>query len=297
MSCVLDNCQYTNIDGYKINYVDLGKNEPAILFLHGIPVNMFLWRKIIPCVSNYARTIAFDMIGAGKSDKPLDINYDLKTYTYFLKKFIEALNLKNVILVGTDLGLMTTLNYAMANEENVRALIMFEGIFQPVDKALKNMPISSKFMLKLMGINKIAKKAIVDKGEDTLEKMLSMLTIRRLTSEEIKAYKEPFSDKLVRKKVWFEGVGPNAIRPVSKSPGDLTDLIEKYSIKLCTSKIPKMLLYADPGSAVNKKTLIYAKENLSNLETVYIGNGKHFLPEDQPENISNAIIDFYKRLI
>ncbi|MDP4182793.1 MAG: alpha/beta fold hydrolase, partial [Bacillota bacterium] len=64
---------FVTINGYKILYLEAGTKEPVILLMHGIPTNTYIWRNVIPRLSSAARVIAIDMIGFGKSDKPVDI--------------------------------------------------------------------------------------------------------------------------------------------------------------------------------------------------------------------------------
>ena len=59
--------------GKSMSYVDEGRGDP-IVFLHGNPTSSYLWRNIIPYLTDKARCIAPDLIGMGKSDKP-DIAY------------------------------------------------------------------------------------------------------------------------------------------------------------------------------------------------------------------------------
>ena len=54
--------------GKKMAYVEEGEGDP-IIFLHGNPTSSFLWRNIIPHVSQLGRCIAPDLIGMGDSDK------------------------------------------------------------------------------------------------------------------------------------------------------------------------------------------------------------------------------------
>ncbi|MFP4016193.1 MAG: haloalkane dehalogenase [Halanaerobiales bacterium] len=284
--------QYLTIDGIKMHYVDTGGSKPTVLFLHGLPANLYLWRNIVPRVSQHARAIAIDMIGFGKSDKPFHIEYNLENYTYFLEAFIKELDLKNIIIVAMDLGLMIGLNYAMSHESNIKGIVMFEGFFQPADEVFKNMSLSSRIIMKIFKNQRIAEKAFVEKGDKSVGDMISMMTRRKLSQDEMQHYQESFADKLVRRKVWMEGIGPNTIYPYSKSAGDIADLINQYSAKLIYSDIPKLLLYANPGATVRKKAVKKARENINKLTVKYIGKGKHFLPEDQPENIAEAIIGF-----
>jgi haloalkane dehalogenase len=64
---------FVEAHGSQIHYIDEGKGEP-ILFLHGNPTSSYLWRNIIPHLTDNARCIAPDLIGMGKSDNQ-DIEY------------------------------------------------------------------------------------------------------------------------------------------------------------------------------------------------------------------------------
>ncbi|NAS11966.1 alpha/beta fold hydrolase [Poritiphilus flavus] len=62
---------YLNVeDGLRLHYLDEGDNTNAtVLLLHGEPSWSYLYRKMIPVLSNNFRVIAPDLIGFGKSDK------------------------------------------------------------------------------------------------------------------------------------------------------------------------------------------------------------------------------------
>ncbi|MEQ8190896.1 MAG: haloalkane dehalogenase [Candidatus Eremiobacterota bacterium] len=288
--------RYVTVNNLKIHYVEAGTGEPSVVLLHGIPVHAYLWRNVIPHISPCGRTVAVDLIGSGKSDKPLDIDYNPETYTEFLKNTFEALNLNNIILVGMDLGLIVGLNYAAHNEGNIRGIVMFEGFFMPADMIFKQMPLSARIIMRLLRIKKIAEYAIVNKGEQAVKDMLTMGMVRKPSQKEIEIYQAPWRDKKVRKKVWLEGTGPNTITSLSVRPGDVADVINRYSSWLRHSTVPKLLLYGEPGSAIRKQGVSMAEKYFDSLQVKYTGKGKHFLPEDEPENIGHAIADFYLSL-
>ena len=52
----------------EMSYVDVGSGDP-IVFLHGNPTSSYLWRNIIPYVSNQGRCLAPDLVGMGESGK------------------------------------------------------------------------------------------------------------------------------------------------------------------------------------------------------------------------------------
>jgi haloalkane dehalogenase len=286
---------YVSIHGSRIHYVEAGDQEPPVILLHGIPTHSYLWRNVIPHIAAVARTVAIDFIGFGKSDKPLDIEYDLPTYARYFEGLIEALQLNNPIIVAMDLGLMVALHYAMQHEPNVKGLVMFEGFFQPMDFAFYNLPRLAQINLRILHVNPIAELLLV-KNDKVVTSTLKFGTLRKLSDIELEAYQAPFVDPAVRRKVWLQGVGPTRIGPKSDRPGDTINLINRYAAALPQSRIPKLLLYGTPGMVVRQRAVVVARAQIDQMRIEPIGSGKHFLPEDQPENIGQQIVKFYARI-
>ena len=66
------NSKYLSIDGLRMHYIDEGSGE-CILLLHGEPSWSYLYRKMIPLLTaKRYRCVAPDLIGFGKSDKPVE---------------------------------------------------------------------------------------------------------------------------------------------------------------------------------------------------------------------------------
>jgi len=93
---------YVEIDGLRIHYVDEGKGE-VVLCLHGVPAWSFLYRKVIPPLATRHRVIAMDFPGFGRSDKFTEAGeYTFRTHHDILVKFINALGLDRITLIGLD---------------------------------------------------------------------------------------------------------------------------------------------------------------------------------------------------
>lgn len=96
--------KYVEIEGLRMAYVEHGSGAP-ILCLHGEPTWGYLYRHMIPPLAQAGRVIVPDLIGFGRSDKPVAANaYSYKAHARWLRKFIEALDLKEVTLVCQDWG-------------------------------------------------------------------------------------------------------------------------------------------------------------------------------------------------
>jgi haloalkane dehalogenase len=96
--------RYVEIEGLRMAYVESGAGDPVLL-LHGEPTWSYLYRRMIPALSSIGRVIAPDLIGFGRSDKPVLPNaYTYKSHVRWLRSFIRALELDRITLVCQDWG-------------------------------------------------------------------------------------------------------------------------------------------------------------------------------------------------
>jgi len=122
-------------EGLRIAYVDAGPAgaDRVFLCLHGEPSWSFLYRRMIPVfLETGARVIAPDLLGFGRSDKPVEqSNYSFDFHRNYLIALIERLDLKHVTLVVQDWGglLGLTLPIVPGFEERIeRLVVMNTGI-------------------------------------------------------------------------------------------------------------------------------------------------------------------------
>lgn len=121
---------YVEIDGMKMHYVDAGdKNGEVILMLHGQPTWSFLYRKMINQLAPLGyRCIAPDMIGMGKSDKPIQMQYH--TYDKHCENqlaFIKKLGLKNITVFIQDWGSVIGMRLVGENPELFSRVVLANG--------------------------------------------------------------------------------------------------------------------------------------------------------------------------
>jgi haloalkane dehalogenase len=96
--------KYVEVEGLRMAYVEHGSGDP-ILLLHGEPTWGYLYRHMIPPLAEVGRVVVPDLIGFGRSDKPVATNaYSYKAHVRWLRKFVTALELKNITLVCQDWG-------------------------------------------------------------------------------------------------------------------------------------------------------------------------------------------------
>ncbi|RLD21067.1 MAG: haloalkane dehalogenase [Bacteroidetes bacterium] len=280
--------KYIDINGSKIHYIDEGEGNP-ILFLHGNPTSSYLWRNIIPYLQPIGRCIAPDLIGMGKSDKP-DIKYGFQDTYDYLEAFIDSLGLKNITLVIHDWGSGLGFHYANTHRDNIKGIAFMEAMVKPL--TWKGMPSASLRMafrmMRTPGIGWL----MISVANMFVKKLIPDMIVRKLSKEEIDYYEMPFPTIASRKSV---RVWPIEV-PLDGNPKHTYEIIKAYGEWLKESSIPKLFFYAHPGAIILKDTVEYIKSNFSNMKTVDIGKGLHFIQEDNPHQIGEEIAKWYNEI-
>ena len=120
-------------EGIRGHYLDEGNpnSDEVFLLLHGEPTWSYLYRKMIPgFVDTGARVIAPDLLGFGKSDKPVsEDTHNFEFHRNYLLGLIEHLDLNNITLVVQDWGGLLGLTLPQAMKARFkRLLIMNTGL-------------------------------------------------------------------------------------------------------------------------------------------------------------------------
>ncbi len=117
-------------DGLRVHYVDEGAvGDQLVLMLHGEPTWAYLYRKMIgPAVAAGFRVVVPDLVGFGRSDKPLDRDdYSYAAQVAWMRQWIEALDLKGMILACQDWGSLIGLRLVAEMPERFAGVALSNG--------------------------------------------------------------------------------------------------------------------------------------------------------------------------
>lgn len=272
--------------GRNMAYVDEGEGDPVV-FLHGNPTSSYLWRNVIPHVKPFGRCIAPDLIGMGDSDKLADSGPDSYRFVehrryldeFFLKMGIE----KNVVFVVHDWGSALGFDRACRHGESIKALVYMEAIVQPLNWS--DWPEKAQNMFRRL--RSAEGEEIILKENAFVEKILPSSILRKLSQAEMAEYRRPFFNPGEDRRPTL--TWPREI-PIYGEPEDVAEIVTAYGKYLETSSIPKLFINADPGMILTGAQREYCR-SWPNQQEVTV-SGLHFIQEDSPNEIGEAIAGF-----
>jgi haloalkane dehalogenase len=276
---------YIQVRGSRMHYIDEGEGRPFLL-LHGNPTWSYLWRNVIPHLEPLGRVIAVDLIGMGRSDKPA-IGYRYGDHYAYLEGFIEALGLEGVTLVLHDWGSVLGFRYAMEHEARIRAIAFMEANVRP-RYSWEEFEGPAGELFRQFRTPGIGWDLLIEQNM-MIERVLPGAVLRPLTETEMDYYREPYFLPEHRLPLWR---WPNEL-PIAGEPADVFAIVDTYSTWLQRSTLPKLLLHADPGAIITEPIRRWCEDTFKNLTSVSVGPGIHFIQEDNPDGIGQAIAAWF----
>lgn len=269
--------------GSTMSYVEAGSRGPTTLFLHGNPTSSYIWRNIIPHVAPNARCIAPDLIGYGQSGKP-EIEYRFVDHVHYLDAFLDALELDELVLVAQDWGTALAFHYAARRPAAMIGLAFMEFI-QPTPswEQFHQQP-QARELFKAFRTPGQGERLILEENV-FIERVLPHAMLRKLSDEEMAAYRAPFPTPASRKPILRL---PNEL-PIAGEPPDVYAMIEQDHAALQESEYPKLLFCGDPGALISPAVAEAYTSRLHNCRLVKLGAGAHYLQEDHADAIGQAL--------
>ena len=271
-------------------YHEVGSGDP-IVFLHGNPTSSYLWRNVIPHVADLGRCIAPDLIGMGDSAKLP--NTTVNTYRFvehrqYLDALLEMLGVTDdVTFVVHDWGSALGFDWANRHRRAVKGLCYMEAIVTPL--TWDDWPELARGVFQ--GMRSEAGEGMILEKNVFVERILPASIMRDLTDEEMQEYRRPFE---------FHGeprrptlTWPREI-PIEGEPADTHEIVSSYSEWLQESDVPKLFINADPGSILVGRQREVARTFPNQTEVAV--PGIHFIQEDSPDAIGQALADWYRQL-
>ena len=278
------------VKGKTMRYVEMGEGDP-IVFLHGNPTSSYLWRNVMPHLKDQGRCIAPDLIGMGDSDK-LDESgpesYRFVEHRDYLDGILDALGVtENVTLVIHDWGSGLGFDWANRHRDAVKGIAYMEAIVRPMRWDEWNEDARGIFEAFR---SPAGEEMILDKNL-FVERVLPGSVLRGLTEAEMAVYRRPFAEAGESRRPTL--TWPRQI-PLDGEPADVTGIAADYAAWMAENDLPKLFVNAEPGAILIGAQREFCRGWKNQTEVTV--RGSHFIQEDSPHEIGNAIAEWHKGL-
>ena len=263
--------QYVDVGGLRMAYVEHGEGDP-ILMLHGEPTWGYLYRHMIPTLAEVGRAVVPDLIGFGRSDKPVaDKAYSFRSHLRWLRAFIQALDLRRVTLVCQDWGGLLGLRaLAEMPERFARLVAMNTGL--PVGGEMGE------------GFTRWRRFSQQQSSLDVPALLRFAVRGRTLSDAEAAAYGAPFpSTEYQTAALVFPRLVPS--RP--DHPGAYENRIALETLR--TLELPVLLPWSE-GDPITRPAEAQMRAIFRNVAPpLFIAGAGHFIQEDAGEEVAGHI--------
>ena len=276
--------------GRRMACIDQGEGD-AIVFQHGNPTSSYLWRNVMPHCEGLGRLVACDLIGMGDSDKLPESGPERYTFAEqraYLDALWETLGLGDrIVLVLHDWGSALGFDWARRHPDRVAGIAYMESIVTPV--GWDDWPENARKVFQ--GFRSPAGETMVLEKNVFVERVLPGSVMRPLSDEEMAEYRRPFARPGEDRRPTL--TWPRQI-PIEGEPADVVEVVEDYSAWLAKSQVPKLFINAQPGSILTGRPREVCRAWPNQTEITV--RGTHFIQEDSPDEIGQAVAAFVRKL-
>jgi len=258
--------RFAQVNGAQFHYVDEG-DGPTLFMLHGNPTWSYLYRHLIKALRGEFRCIAVDLAGFGLSDAPQSFGYTPEEHADLIAPFLDKQDIRDATLIAHDWGGPIGLAAMLGTQGRITRLCLGNTWAWRV-----NGDIHFEWFSKLMG---------GPVGRFGTNRFLAFINLvmpagmkrRKLTAEEMNAYRGPFKNGKPR-------------TPMHVFPKHITasgDWLDDLSKKLGGFDGPAHFIWPDSDIAFRMKELARWQSLLPQTSHTVLNSCGHFLWEDAPE--------------
>jgi haloalkane dehalogenase len=289
---------YEQVLDHRIFYRHQGDSGPPIVFIHGVPTSSHQWRPVQHLLSRYVSTYNIDLIGMGRSDKPLEgWDYTFANDARILAALMDRWGHEKMVVVGDDWGGGIALTFAATYPDRTDLCVWMNST------TYEQWPVAE--------IETIARMAKADEQEfarfAAQFPMFLAILVRgmvhrhaNITARDMRAFREPYESvdyakggSLLEGDAGYgtpkiEGIRALALRAASLDPRWMLDL--PYQ----NITAPSMALWGKDDIYMDSVDLYRFKRDMTSAQVRLqtIPDAGHLAMVDQPHAVADAILDF-----
>ena len=263
-------------NGARIHYVDEGKGK-TLLLLHGNPTWSFLYRKIIAELKGEYRLIAPDYPGFGLSSAPKGYGFTAAEQAQAINEFVQKLDLQDTTIMVQDWGGPIGFDVALSNPDRISAFVIGNTWAWPLERT------GQKVFSTLMGGVPGQLTSWCCNG--VVRFFMSRGVVNSLSNAELAMYLAPFSQYDKRSQTH---IFPAQLQDADKFLSHISENLHTLSDR------PVLLVWGMKDFAFQEPERSRFESTFPKHKTILLENAGHFIQEDSPKEIADAIRDWLK---
>ena len=260
---------FLNVDGMRVRYIRVGAG-PVVLMLHGMMGTLSDWQLVCGPLAAHAEVVALDLPPFGMSDKP-PVIYSLAFYADLLTRFVTALGLREVMLVGHSFGGKVASYTAAMHPEWVSGLVLVAS-----DGYLEKPKHSRAF------------------AYEPLMRLTTKLAARFLPrfARGVFPPGTAIPAAFLRDAVAFfrDPATPRALAAVGRSERALDLMASDAAPRLAHLAVPVRILHGMKDRVVNPADARRAAALLPHATLTLLPDAGHMIPIEQPQAVIDAVL-------
>lgn len=255
-----------------MHYVDEGSGTPIVM-CHGNPTWSFLYRNVIDRLRDRFRCIAMDYPGFGLSDRPDRYGYTPHEHAALVGRLVDSLGLDGFIVMGQDWGGPIGMQVATERSARIAGLVLMNTWFWPADALFKAFswimstpPLQSRILDRNFFVETIVPASVAR----ALDPAVMDHYRRAQPTREARRGVAEFPRQIRKEGPWLAHLAERA-------PGTLGDK-------------PMVLIWGMKDRGFGHQRIISRwVRSFPNAEVIILPGASHFVQEDAPEEIANAV--------
>lgn len=270
------NGRYFSAAGIRSFVLDDGpRDAPPVVCIHGVPASSFLFRKTLPALANHGlRGIAVDLPGLGLAERPADADYTWTGLGRWMTAAIDALELERFHLVVHDIGGPIGFEVAGAIPDRVQSLTLLNTV---IDVATFHRP---------WPMEPFAHRGIGEAWLQSLRIPGSFVAIMRLVGV---TRQVPTDEIRCWRPLLLGDDGGRAFLKIMRGFELTADKQALYRSAVGRRSYPVQIVWGERDTMLPWRRKGVEAQRAAGLDTATLLPAKHFVPEDEPEQIAAAV--------
>ncbi|GAB5467683.1 MAG: hypothetical protein Kilf2KO_07130 [Rhodospirillales bacterium] len=285
--------------GHKLHVASEGEAGLPIFLVHGVPSASFRWRPVQELISPYLKTYAYDLIGMGKSDKPLNgWDYSFENDAHQMAALMDRWGYEKMVICGDDWGGGIALTFAALYPERTDLLIAMNPVCLDIWPVPEIEAVGRAHFIKDDAAFLEAMSDLPARMAQTLRTMIHKPW--KLTALDQRAYMEPFQT-VDYAKGGSQILGDNAygtlkLEGIRALAARAASMNTSWTIDLDYTRIvaPTMILWGARDIFLDPSARFRLKNEISQaaVRVQLIEEAGHLPGVERPNYVAECILDF-----